>query len=150
MSSGWSHGVNTKQIGNKTEARILSTLVAAGYGVSIPFGDNEKYDLILDDGSRLYRVQCKTGWREDACIRFKTGSKTTVDGDPTVVDYDTTVDAFAVRCRDSGELYWVPSDDVGKKSTYLRLTEPAIDHPRVRLATDYLLEDRLTHLEDTR
>ena len=76
-------------------------------------------------------------------IRFKTASQTTVDGNVTLNDYSGAIDAFAVRCKDNDELYWVPIEDAGKKSTYLRLTEPKIDHPSVNLAEAYRLESRL-------
>ena len=135
--------MNTKQIGDETEGRIITALIAEGYSVSIPFGDNDKYDLVLDTESQLLRVQCKTGWIEDDVVRFKTASKTTVDGEMTMDDYDGTIDAFAVRCRDTDELYWVPIEDAGKKSTYLRLTEPEIDHPSVNRAETYRFETRL-------
>ncbi|MFB1063391.1 group I intron-associated PD-(D/E)XK endonuclease [Natrinema sp. H-ect4] len=135
--------MNTKQIGDETEARIIAALIAEGHSVSVPFGDNDKYDLVLDTGDRLQRVQCKTGWIEDEVVRFKTASQTTVDGDIKMDGYDGEVDAFAVRCKDNEELYWVPIEDVGKKSTYLRLSEPKIDHPSVNLAETYRFEVRL-------
>ncbi|WP_090618443.1 group I intron-associated PD-(D/E)XK endonuclease [Natrinema salaciae] len=135
--------MNTKQIGDETEARIIATLVGEGYSVSIPFGDNDRYDLVLDTDDQLLRVQCKTGWIESDVVRFKTASKTTSNGDVTMDDYDGEIDAFAVRCKDNGELYWVPVEDAGKKSTYLRLTEPKIDHPSVNLAETYRLTDQL-------
>ena len=32
-----------------------------GYSLLVPFGENTRYDLVVDDGSQLWRVQCKTG-----------------------------------------------------------------------------------------
>lgn len=55
------------------EARIIHASIARGYSVSIPFGDNGRYGLIVDTASELYRVQCKTGWIEDNCVQFKNG-----------------------------------------------------------------------------
>ncbi|WP_436346652.1 group I intron-associated PD-(D/E)XK endonuclease [Natronorubrum sp. FCH18a] len=135
---------NTKQTGDETEARIIAALIEAGYSTAIPFGDNDRYDLVLDTGDELLRVQCKTGWIEDDVIRFKTASKTTVDGVATMNDYDSTIDAFAVRCKNTDALYWVPVEDAGKKSTYLRITEPEIDHPNVKMAETYRFDERLS------
>ncbi|MCU4744028.1 group I intron-associated PD-(D/E)XK endonuclease [Halobacteria archaeon AArc-m2/3/4] len=129
--------MNTKQTGDETEAKIIAALISRGYSVSIPFGDNDRYDLILETGTELHRVQCKTGWIEDDVVRFKTASKTTSDGQVEMTDYDGEIDAFGVRCKDNDALYWVPLKDAGKKSTYLRLTEPKIDHPSVKLAEQY-------------
>lgn len=53
---------NSKDVGDETEATIISAAIGAGYSVAIPFGDNDKYDLVLDDGDELLRIQCKTAW----------------------------------------------------------------------------------------
>ena len=135
---------NTKQTGDETEAQIIAALIEYGYSVSIPFGDNDRYDLIVDGESGLRRVQCKTGWIEDDVVRFKTASKTTVDGSVTLTDYDGDIDAFAVRCKDTDELYWVPFEAAGRKNTYLRLTEPEIDHPSVKRAETYRFDQHLS------
>ncbi|AQL42420.1 hypothetical protein BV210_06700 [Halorientalis sp. IM1011] len=134
---------NTKDTGDTTEARIIHALIARGYSVSIPFGDNDSYDLIVDAESTLYRVQCKTGWREDGRVRFKTASKTTVDGDTVARDYGDSVDAFAVRCKDTNQLYWVPESKAGRKNTYLRVEEADIDHPSVNDAASFRFESAL-------
>ncbi|AGB15097.1 Protein of unknown function (DUF3257) [Halovivax ruber XH-70] len=139
--------MNTKQVGDITEVRILAQLVAAGYSVSIPYGDNDPYDLLVDTGSSVLKVQCKTGWVEDDVIRFKTASKTTRDGSVTMVDYDDSIDAFAVYCDGQSEFYWMPVDEAGSKSTYLRLTEPEIDHPRVNRASKFTFSNRLPEMD---
>ena len=135
--------MNTKQTGDETEAHIVAALISEGYSVSIPFGDNDKYDLVLDIGTDLFRVQCKTGWIEDDVVRFKTASKTTSNGEVELTEYTGFIDAFAVRCKSTGALYWVPIEDTGKKNTYLRLVEPKIDHPAVNLAEEYRFETNL-------
>ena len=40
-------------------SRAISTFTALGYDVSIPLTESAAYDLIIDDGERLARVQCK-------------------------------------------------------------------------------------------
>lgn len=51
--------MDTKQIGNLTELQCITALYELGCSVSIPFGDSEKYDLIIDYKNKLYKVQCK-------------------------------------------------------------------------------------------
>lgn len=41
---------NSKATGDETEAAGIHRLVATGYTESVPFGDNDKYDLVVDDG----------------------------------------------------------------------------------------------------
>ncbi len=53
--------METREKGTRTESKILAAFVEAGYLVSLHFGDGHKYDLIIDDGRRVQRVQCKTG-----------------------------------------------------------------------------------------
>ena len=50
-----------KVTGERTEALILAKLVTAGYAVSLPFGNNQRYDLIYEDAGVLKKAQCKTG-----------------------------------------------------------------------------------------
>jgi hypothetical protein len=138
---------NTKDRGDETEAKVIHELIARGYSVSVPFGDNDKYDLIVDDGRSLLRVQCKTGWIEDECVRFKTASKTTVDGEVRRTDYEGEIEAFAIRCKDTGTLYWVPEKESGRKNTYLRVSDPKIDHPNVNLATEYEFDANLPSID---
>lgn len=140
--------MSTKTVGDASEAAILSAFIQRGYAVSIPFGDNDPYDLVVDTGEALLRVQVKTGWLEDGRVRFKTASKTTTGGVPVERDYTASdVDGFAVRCRDTGDLYWVPFEAAGKKHTYLRVTEPKIDHPSVNRAEEYTLDRRFPNTE---
>lgn len=48
-----------KQIGNLTELQCITRFYELGYSVSIPYGDSEKYDFILDINGSLYKIQCK-------------------------------------------------------------------------------------------
>lgn len=52
--------MDTKRIGNIGEAKALCKLVELGIPVYIPFGDNEKADLIADFGGKLNKIQVKT------------------------------------------------------------------------------------------
>lgn len=51
--------MDTKQIGNLTELQCITRFYELGYSVSIPYGDSNKYDMILDCNGKLYRLQCK-------------------------------------------------------------------------------------------
>lgn len=50
---------NTKRIGNLTELQCATYLYELGCSISIPFGNSEKYDLIMDYNNKLYKIQCK-------------------------------------------------------------------------------------------
>lgn len=50
---------SNKHIGNLTELQCITRFYELGYSVSIPYGDSEKYDMILDYHGKLLRLQCK-------------------------------------------------------------------------------------------
>ena len=51
--------VDTKRIGNLTELQCITRFYELGFSISIPYGDSEKYDFILDMNGNLYKIQCK-------------------------------------------------------------------------------------------
>jgi hypothetical protein len=57
---------DSKSTGERSEAIIMGRLVATGYTVLMPFGENKRYDLVIEDADRqFWRVQCKTAWTDD-------------------------------------------------------------------------------------
>lgn len=69
--------IDTKQKGNLTELECITALTELGYLVSIPFGEDSRYDCIVDINNNLYRIQCKTSSEiiQDnivTAIKFKT------------------------------------------------------------------------------
>jgi hypothetical protein len=50
---------NTKRTGERSEANFLNRAAGLGFGVAKPWGDSLRYDFILDNGERLWRVQVK-------------------------------------------------------------------------------------------
>lgn len=51
--------LSTNQKGAIAEAAVVREAVRLDIGVWLPFSDHEPYDLILDLGHRVLRVQCK-------------------------------------------------------------------------------------------
>jgi hypothetical protein len=50
-----------KDIGDRTTLAIMLALREHGFAVLVPFGENTRYDLVIDDGAKMANVQCKTG-----------------------------------------------------------------------------------------
>lgn len=134
--------MQTKNIGNLSEARILAAFVAAGYLVSVPFGSGHKYDFVLDDSVRLFRVQCKTGRVRNGVLLFSAYSMSGNGG--VKMGYKGLADLFAVLNPDNNSVYIVPVDEVGETDVSLRLA-PTLNRQAqgVRWAESYLLK----HLE---
>lgn len=53
--------MNSKRKGEISEAVVISELLKRNLTVSVPFGENARYDLVVDDDGDFERVQCKTG-----------------------------------------------------------------------------------------
>jgi hypothetical protein len=49
----------TQRKGDIATSRAIATFTAMGFDVSIPLTESAAYDLIVDDGHQLARVQCK-------------------------------------------------------------------------------------------
>jgi hypothetical protein len=63
-----------KDIGDVSTLAIMFGLRELGYELLVPFGENSRYDLVIDDGVSLARVQCKTGRIRKGAVEFKTCS----------------------------------------------------------------------------
>lgn len=66
---------NSKTVGDVSEAKVLARFIELDWSVSIPFGDNQRYDLILDRGLGLERVQVKTACYRSGSLVFKACSQ---------------------------------------------------------------------------
>jgi PD-(D/E)XK endonuclease len=115
---------NTSQVGHLSEAKALVSLMEAGYVVSKPFGDGHKYDLIVDDGQLLQRVQVKTGKLINGCVVFNAFSIAGNSGGKSH-GYRGRADIFAIYCPDNSKVYLVPVHSVGENKVFLRV-EPTL------------------------
>ena len=61
---------NTKDVGERSEAQVLAALLKLGKVVLMPYGDNQRYDFVVEDGGEFIRVQCKTGKLKDGRVNF--------------------------------------------------------------------------------
>lgn len=129
-------GYNPKAIGERSEGAIMAAFLRAGEVVLKPFGDNQRYDLVLDRQGHFIRVQCKTGRIERGGILFATRSTNWNKG--TVQNYKGQADLFAVYVPILDKVYTIPVNDVGDFGVTLRLeTSRNGQSKKVRWAKDY-------------
>jgi hypothetical protein len=130
-----------KVVGDRTTLAVIAALDAAGYDVLLPFGENTRYDLVIDDGDRLQRVQCKTGRLRDSAVRFPTCSTYAHHRSATNPrrDYFGQIDYFAVYCRETGSVYLVPIEDLTNRTSAALRVDPARNSQvrRIRPAANY-------------
>ena len=114
---------DTKTKGDISEAMVLAALVRNGYLVSKPFGENQRYDLIADDGERLHRVQVKTGRLRGGVILYGCVSTHGHRGSKNR-SYHGEVDYIGVYCPDTEKVYLVPETHFTRSLGSLRVDAP--------------------------
>lgn len=125
-------------IGHRSEAAILSRLVCNGYRVLLPFGVNQRYDLVLDHEGRFLKVQCKTGRLREGTIRFRAVSIQSNMKRTSWRGYAGEVDFIAVYCPENAGVYFLPADEVSPNVNFLRLDPTRNNQAKgIRWARDY-------------
>ncbi|MQA75446.1 MAG: hypothetical protein GEU88_14075 [Solirubrobacterales bacterium] len=127
-------------IGLRTEAAILSELVRRGYSLLLPFGVNQRYDLVFDLGGEFMRAQCKTGRLRRGSVVFRTASVQSNTRGSRCHGYRGDADVFLVYCPETDVVYVVPVAESPKGHMMLRVDRTANGQSeRIRWASDYEL-----------
>ena len=99
--------MRTFELGNHSESVILSAYLKQGFTVSIPFGSGASYDLIVDTGSNIFKIQVKTAWISKGVLKYK--SLRRQPGSETRIPYkENEIDFLAIYCPTNNLLYGVP------------------------------------------
>ena len=127
---------NTKTVGDISEAKVLAKFIELGWAVMIPFGENQRYDLVLDRGKGLERVQVKTAHYKSGAIRFKSCSQRTRT---CIKDkYNGQADLFGIYCLELDKVYLMNIDETDHQELTLRLERPKNNQSKyIRWATNY-------------
>jgi hypothetical protein len=121
--------------------RVALALVELGYAVSKPLGENQRYDLIADDGQRLHRVQVKTGRIRNGVIVFNCCSthghrRSALKTRP----YTGQIELLAVYCPENRKVYLLREADLTRSKILLRLVPTRNNMVKtIRWAAEYEL-----------
>ena len=127
-------------VGHRAEGAILLELVKRGHQVLLPFGVNQRYDLVLDCEGRFLKAQCKTGRLRNGVVQFSSQSVQSNTRGTRTRSYTGEVDLFIVYCPENERVYVIPADEVPSCGMYLRVDPPRNQQcKRVRWAKDYEL-----------
>jgi len=116
--------LDRKALGAHTELQCITYLAGLGHTISIPWGDNARYDFILEVENKLYKIQCKTASMKDegvwhfATCRRRINSQENVRKAylPEEVDYFCTF--INNRC------YLIPYSETCQTEKTLRFVPP--------------------------
>ena len=136
---------DTKSIGDRAELAVMAALSINGYLISIPFGENHRYDLIAERDNRLQRIQVKNGRLRRGAIVFACYSSHSHRGGPACRPYAGEVDAFGIYCPDNHGVYLVPAAALAATlRPHLRVVPATNGQSRkLRWAQDYLLAENI-------
>lgn len=129
--------MNTKDIGEKSEGLILAKFLTLGWVVLMPFGDNQRYDFVIDRGCGFERIQVKTARLINGAIEFRTCSSQNHRGRGTF-NYKGQCDYFAAYCTDNKKMYMIKVNDCGDTGVKLRIEPPKNNQKeKIRLACEF-------------
>lgn len=142
--------MNTKRIGNIGEAKTLCKFVEKGIPVYVPFGDNEKSDLIAEFNGKLNRIQIKTSVKaEDEKIIFNLVSSTSRRKNGVKHIYtNEEIDYFVCYNIERDKLFIISVDEASNSQLTIRYIKPKNGQILgVKFEEDYLLDTFLDKLQ---
>lgn len=116
-------------LGYVTEVECIAEFMKAGYKVSLPYQQASPYDLIVDDGLCLYKIQVKKAKigksypkKQKDVIHLITGKQNGRKMFPRTIPYlKSEVDYFATMYE--GKCYIYPSSQVKGTNTFIPVTD---------------------------
>ena len=133
--------MNSKDKGNIGESIVLAEFVKRGIQVSIPFGDNARYDLIAEFNGKLNKIQVKycNQLSTTGSVSCPCASSTNHTTNKHLSTYENDVDyiCFYLACWDVVTI--VPIEQIGTKKTIsFRLDKPKTTNQfNINLVEDY-------------
>jgi hypothetical protein len=99
----------TTQKGAIAEAAIALAATELGFVVLRPLTEGRRYDLIIDTGPRLLRVQCKWGRRQGNVVVVKTSTQRLTPAGYVQTTYQADeIDGIAVYCEALKRCFYLP------------------------------------------
>lgn len=129
--------LTSKEKGNLTELQCMTEFYKAGYKVSIPYGENSRYDMILDVNGHLLRIQCKTSrFVSDECFIFVCRStRVNSKGTQSIRYTKDEIDYFSTFYN--GKCYLVPVEECGNEKKLRFCYPPSGQKAGISLAEHY-------------
>lgn len=138
----------THVLGNTNELKCILAFMQLGYHCSIPYGNEARYDFIVDLNGKLLRIQCKNshnptsrGEIKTDCITFSTVSAT-INTKETIKKAYTSeeIDYFATSFND--KVYVIPVEECSQGTKTLRFSPPNNGNLNYCHAEDYEISKR--------
>jgi hypothetical protein len=133
-----------KERGQKSEAAIRFEFIKRGVPVLEPFGDNERYDLVIEAAGEFHRVQIKTGRMENGRVQLETRSSGTLTRKVRKENYDGEIDVFAIYSPEIEDAFVVPISEAPGTTMGLRVKASEKPSPNINWVEEYTIDKWLT------
>lgn len=109
---------NNRSKGKAGLAVAIGYYGSKGYTVSVPLNDTQDYDLIVDDGISLKKVQVRCTGHVNKYGRYEVSVKSSGGTNGSVYSHvkDTNIDILFVVCT-NGWLFEIPKDNITQSSS---------------------------------
>jgi hypothetical protein len=131
---------DTSGDGEVARLQVAAALALQGKKVLLPLGDFQRYDLVIDEGDRFLRVQCKLGRLVKGAVIFHPCSIDSRSKKGTCIrkHYRGQVELFGVYCPEEKKCYLIPVEEAPTANCSLRVTPPRNGQKtHIRWAADY-------------
>src|SRR6185312_2484167 len=137
---------STSRKGAFAEAEIAATAIRLELPVFRPFVEGGRYDIVIDVGSQLLRVQCKWASRIGDVLNSRCATRRHTPRRYIKTTYSTDeIDVIAAYAQETDQCYLIPIEEAaGMASLSLRLAPTRNNQAtNVRWARDYEFETAL-------
>jgi hypothetical protein len=111
------------------EAAIRQAAVELGFVVLHPLVEGRRYDLVIDTGPQLLRVQCKWAQRKGTVIPvYLSTCRHTPNGDVRSTYRADEIDGIGVYCHELNRCFYLPIEAVACKTGFSLRLAPAANH----------------------
>jgi hypothetical protein len=108
--------LNRKGKGDLAELKVAADLLARGYRIAFPYGEDHDFDLVLcRDNGALERVQVKYARSDGSVILVRPRSSSLTNGKVRAVKFYTaeTIDWLAVWDAALDRCFYIPAAELG-------------------------------------
>lgn len=136
--------MNSKRIGNIGEIKAISKFVELGIPVYLPFGDNERADMIINVDNKLLKIQVKTSntCDNDGVSFYLDCSRGHRELYRTHYTSDD-IDYFVLYSIQLDKLYMIHVNDAPKTKIYFRTNMLDISNSKIRNSDNYQIDNVL-------
>ena len=130
--------VNTNEKGALAEMSIAREAIRLGAGVLKPLSERQRYDLGLEIGDRILRVQCKWGRLIEGEVIHVRLATSRYDGHSYIrTNYELgEIDAVAVYCEELDSVFLLPIELVAGRSFIHLRVKPAKNGQRASINSE--------------